>query len=102
MFVKSLTIKEVLIENFPKYFKEWSKAEAGLLMTADDGERWFEGSAYHAIELVLQRVRRVNPFSPPEVDILRMHDPDLNNELGPNLDYMGTPTSDEGLQADGA
>ncbi|VFQ92608.1 unnamed protein product [Cuscuta campestris] len=95
-FLQSPSFKETCLGRMSAYYEDWLKTEAGTEKMAAEGTKWFEGGVHHGINLVLRRTRRVDPsFPPPGVDIPQMHDPNLNDELGENPDYLGTPEHEE-------
>ncbi|VFQ88935.1 unnamed protein product [Cuscuta campestris] len=95
-FLQSPSFKETCLGRMSAYYEDWLKTEAGTEEMAAEGTKWFEGGVHHGINLVLRRTRRVDPsFPPPGVDIPQMHDPNLNDELGENPDYLGTPEHEE-------
>ncbi|VFQ65163.1 unnamed protein product [Cuscuta campestris] len=95
-FLQSPSFKETCLGRMSAYYEGWLKTEAGTEKMEAEGTKWFEGGVHHGINLVLRRTRRVDPsFPPPGVDIPQMHDPNLNDELGENPDYLGTPEHEE-------
>ncbi|VFQ76144.1 unnamed protein product [Cuscuta campestris] len=91
-FLQSPALKEACMENFADYCDSWLETEAGIRKMGKEGSKWLETGIYHGIQLVLRQARRVDPsFPPPGVDIPDMHDPNLNDQLGENPDYFGTP-----------
>ncbi|VFQ91624.1 unnamed protein product [Cuscuta campestris] len=91
-FLQSPTFKDACMEMFADYYDSWVETEVGTVKMGKEGSKWLETGVYHGIQLVLRRARRVDQsFPPPRVDIPYMHDPILNDELGENPDYFGTP-----------
>ncbi|VFQ90194.1 unnamed protein product [Cuscuta campestris] len=95
-FLQPPAFKEACMEKFADYYDSWIETRAGIKKMGKEGPKWLETGVYHGIQLVLRRVRRVDPsFPPPGVDIPNMHDPDLNDELGENPDYFGMPRRED-------
>ncbi|VFQ95801.1 unnamed protein product [Cuscuta campestris] len=95
-FLQSPSFKETCLERMAAFYEDWLKTEADTEKMAVEGTKWFESGVHHGINLVLRRTRRVDPsFPPPGVDIPEMHDPNLNDELGENPDYLGTPEHED-------
>ncbi|VFQ77698.1 unnamed protein product [Cuscuta campestris] len=97
-FVESPAFKEVLVENFPKYFDEWGKTEVGLQKTDDEGKKWFEVRVYHEIEFVLrptsgdmtlpeyrQKFTRLAKFAPTLVSTPTDRIEEFRKKLRPDL-----------------
>ncbi|VFQ70438.1 unnamed protein product [Cuscuta campestris] len=95
-FLQSPSFKETCLERMAAFYENWLKTEADTEKMAVEGTKWFESGVHHGINLVFRRTRRVDSsFPPPGVDIPEMHDPNLNDELGENPDYLGTPEHED-------